>query len=363
MSTDVWWLGAMGLCLLIQAYYYLLYYRKISGYQGRGSNDPSKPGVSVIICTRNEAANLSRNLPHVLAQSYEPFEVIVVDHNSSDETQQELQRIQDDKLRVLHSEDVVSRGKRAPLELGIKSAKYDRLLLTDVDCTPASDSWIATILAHALSPGDIVIGYGPLRVEKGLLNRWARYDNFFSSLQFLSFALRGHPYMGVGRNLSYSKTTFADVGGFAQASSIGGDDDLLINHMSRQAKVRVCLDPDAFCYSDAPKSWRAWVKRKVRHLSTGRRLDRATQWRLGLFHASQIGWYVAIAFVLMSSQWVWALAGYVARLSFVWPITWEALNHLHDRKLRLWIPAFDLCHTLYLALFAPALFMKPKRWI
>ncbi|NJL75851.1 MAG: glycosyltransferase [Saprospiraceae bacterium] len=43
--------------------------------------------VSIIICAKNEAENLKKNLPHILNQNYPFFEVIVVNDNSSDETE------------------------------------------------------------------------------------------------------------------------------------------------------------------------------------------------------------------------------------------------------------------------------------
>ena len=44
------------------------------------------PGVSVIVCARNEDTNLKQHLPLLLRQDYPAFEVIVVDDNSDDGT-------------------------------------------------------------------------------------------------------------------------------------------------------------------------------------------------------------------------------------------------------------------------------------
>ena len=58
-----------------------------------GVADPGElPAASVVICARNEADNLKRNLPGILAQVYPaPWELVVVDDASDDETHMVLQ--------------------------------------------------------------------------------------------------------------------------------------------------------------------------------------------------------------------------------------------------------------------------------
>jgi hypothetical protein len=55
---------------------------------------------------------------------------------------------------------------------------------------------------------EIVLGYGAYHKKKGLLNKLIRFETFHTALQYLSYALAGIPYMGVGRNLSYKKGLF-----------------------------------------------------------------------------------------------------------------------------------------------------------
>ena len=112
----------------------------------------------------------------------------------------------------------------------IKAAKYEILLLTDADCIPTSERWIQ-LMQDAFTPGiEIVLGYGAFKKKHGILNRLVRFDAFHSALQYLSYALAGQPYMGVGRNLAYKKELFYKQKGFASHHHIaGGDDDLFIN--------------------------------------------------------------------------------------------------------------------------------------
>src|SRR3954463_11552433 len=76
-------------CFLIavQLFYYLYFFRKLAQYHPPPKSASQEYPVSVIICARDEAENIARNLPGVLVQRYRTtHEVIVVNDNSTDET-------------------------------------------------------------------------------------------------------------------------------------------------------------------------------------------------------------------------------------------------------------------------------------
>src|SRR5437868_5085088 len=84
-----WWqflLNCFLIVAVIQILYYLLIFSRLAFYNSK-NNDPEKQAVSVIICARDEAANLTEYLPAVLNQKYDlPHEVIAVNDNSLDES-------------------------------------------------------------------------------------------------------------------------------------------------------------------------------------------------------------------------------------------------------------------------------------
>jgi biofilm PGA synthesis N-glycosyltransferase PgaC len=62
----------------------------------------------------------------------------------------------------------------------------------------------------------------------------------FIGMQYLGMAIRGIPYMGVGRNLAYRKDLFFRKKGFgAHNHIISGDDDLFVNANASGANTRV----------------------------------------------------------------------------------------------------------------------------
>ena len=64
----------------------------------------SKPPVSVIVCARNEAENLSSYLPLLLEQDYPKYEVIVVNDGSTDESSTLLEQL--DKTALANTDEV-----------------------------------------------------------------------------------------------------------------------------------------------------------------------------------------------------------------------------------------------------------------
>ena len=72
---------------LLQLFYYLFFFSRLSFYKEKKRTNSRTNAVSVIICARDEAENLAKNLPGALVQNYKTtHEVIVVNDNSFDES-------------------------------------------------------------------------------------------------------------------------------------------------------------------------------------------------------------------------------------------------------------------------------------
>ncbi len=339
--------------------------------------------VSVLICARNEAENLRRHLPAVLAQQYEgPWELIVVDDASEDETPVVLQFFQEkypDQLRILQLVEKRSPGKKHALSKGIAAAKYDLLLLTDADCEPASPSWLS-LMAAALAAGsetEIVLGYGPTRGNlnnemnlttfKKLSNfftiiNWSRYETAFVAAQYFSFALAGMPYMGVGRNLAFKRTIYDRVGGFSTHEHIAsGDDDLLVNAAANAKNTVVCLEPESFVYSNASRNWSAWFRQKRRHLAAGPAYLLSHKMALALIALSHTGHYCLFFILLLAGFAVKIVLGFfILRLLSVLWIFGKILRVLQTPGLFFGIPFFDGLLALYYGIVVPWFMIRKK---
>ncbi|MEC8554811.1 MAG: glycosyltransferase family 2 protein [Planctomycetota bacterium] len=96
-----------------------------------------RPGVSLLIPARNEAAGIEATLTSVLASHYQSLEVIVLDDHSEDETAAIVNRlaVKDDRLRLEQSKKLPEgwNGKQHACWQLAEHAKHDLLLFLDAD--------------------------------------------------------------------------------------------------------------------------------------------------------------------------------------------------------------------------------------
>ncbi len=326
------------------------------------------PFVSVIICARNESDNLRKNLCHFLNQSYRSFEVVVVNDNSTDNTREVVldSMRKWPNLRLVSLEQDTPPGKKAALTKGIEAARGNYILLSDADCRPNSNEWIAAMLAHLNTIFQIGLGFSPYDREKGFLNLFIRFETAYAAVQYMSLALWGMPYMGVGRNLLYKRSVFEKAGGFKQHTHIAsGDDDLFVNAVATKENTTVVLDERAFVYSQPEKTLRGYYSQKKRHLSTGRSYKPLHQLVLGVLSASHFFHYAAaLACIMAGTAGLWAVSGVVLRWGVVFFQWKRLLRRLRQEDLLPWVIVLDGLFLTYYVLLAPALLAgKRDRWI
>lgn len=306
--------------------------------------------VSVIICARNEEDNLFKHLPLVLEQDYPAFEVIVVNDQSVDDSRHMIRAYQKryPHLRLIELEKNRHRqfGKKLPLTIGIKGAKYEHILLLDADCYPASKNWIKGMMAQFTDEKSIVLGAGPYERSKGFLNKMIRFDATQITLSYLGAAKAGVPYMGVGRNLAYTRKTFFDAGGFKNHYHIqSGDDDLFVQEAGNRKNTTISIMPETFVYSIPKKSWKQWIKQKQRHYTTAPEYRLINKFFLGIFPFSMILMLISFFILLFNYKW-WLFVTLLLVLRFLlyWIINGLLYKKLKANDLIGFYPFFELVH-------------------
>lgn len=291
-------LGAFAAMFLIQLFYYLFFYLRIAFYKEQKSAVTEQFPVSIIICAKNEAAQLEKFLPEVLEQNYPDYEVIVVNDGSDDGTDDILTLLKSkyEKLYVttIPKSSNFKHNKKLAVSIGLKAAKHDWVLLTDADCKPMSKNWLKLMQEKFDEKTDFVIGYGGYIKTKGFLNAIIRYDTLTIAMQYFTFAMAKMLYMGVGRNLAYRKTVFFNNGGFSRHLHLAsGDDDLFVNENANKTNFRLALDPDSFTQSVAEKRFKNWFYQKKRHITTAKYYKGKHKFALGLEIFSRVFFYAS----------------------------------------------------------------------
>jgi cellulose synthase/poly-beta-1,6-N-acetylglucosamine synthase-like glycosyltransferase len=335
----------------IQLFYYLFYYMAVYFYKPAANNAKKQP-VSVIICARNEAENLKKFLPAVLEQDYTDYEVIVVNDCSEDNSYLILGSylLQYPHLRIstVNKDPKFTHNKKFAQFIGIKASKNDILLFTDADCQPESDKWLETMTSHFHDKTDFVLGYGGYSNKKGLLNKYIRYECLSIAMQYLGMAIRGIPYMGVGRNLAYRRSMFFENNGYgAHNHLVSGDDDLFVNSNATKANTTVEFRKEAHTRSVPSSGIKEWIIQKKRHLTTAPYYRLRDQLVLIIEPAARVLFYTSLI-ILLSCRYnlVWVLAVFGLRISIQFTVYFFAQKKLNESGLIPYLLVFDIFSPL-----------------
>ena len=335
----------------IQLFYYLFFYLSVYLRQFSEPRVTGEP-VSIIICARNEAENLQNFLPSILEQNYPDFEVIVVNDCSEDNSYVILSNFltQYPHLRIstVNKDPKFTHNKKFAQFIGIKAARHEILLFTDSDCKPESDKWLEGMTSHFESKTSFVLGYGGYLREKGFLNMYIRYDSMVIAMQYLGMAIRGLPYMGVGRNLAYRRSVFFENKGFGSHNHIvSGDDDLFVNSIAKRKNTSVEFRYETHTRSIPCHDLNAWIIQKKRHLTTAPYYKIRDKILLITEPLTRIIFYATFIVLLsFTFLWPWVLAVFMVRLLTQFTVFALTQKKLNEPGLLGYLLFFDIFSPL-----------------
>lgn len=126
-------------------------------------------------------------------------------------------------------------------------------------------------LAGGLDYGyDFVFGVAPILMGNTLVEKLSAFENLRNTYLTIAAVGMNNPYSAAARSFAFRKTSFERVGGYGKTTeTLSGDDDLLIREaVKHKMLIGTVIDPDAFVYSPAPRSFNEYFKQKHRHLQT-----------------------------------------------------------------------------------------------
>lgn len=353
----------------LQCLYYLIFV-SLTFSKKQEKKEFSQP-VSVLICAKNEADNLQKFLPNILEQKYKgTLEVVLINDRSTDNTLEVMHDFseKDARIKIVNVQDNENfwGNKKYALTLGIKAASHEHLIFTDADCKPVSKNWIQELSASFSKQKSIVLGYGAYeKVKHSFLNSIIRYETLLTAIQYLSFAKIGMPYMGVGRNLAYTKSEFFKVNGFIKHIQIkSGDDDLFINEVANRKNTTCSLNRQSFTRSEPKKTFKEWIQQKRRHISTAKHYKWRHKITLALFYCSQLLFFILASWLLFENQQLHTVLLLIGIRYFVFLTTiGVGAFKLNEKDLLLTAPFTEITLIfIQLYLFIKNKFSKPTHW-
>ncbi len=267
-------LGAIILLLfIVQISLHLGIYGRIASFRLMGKKQirNNAPAVSVVVpLFAEDSAYLDSTLVNLLTQDYDKFEVVLVYVGNNDDffaDVKSLQRLYPNlsPVHIDYSPHYPVSSKIA-LNVGIKSAKYDFVILSSSDAIPSSERWLS-LLAKGFMFGDIVLGYSGVARQSGFKNFIFREYQFSDSVAWLSSAIRGRTYSASRNALGFAKHLYFGIRGFNHLNMNVGEDDLFVQQIATRNNVSVVLSPRATCTERTWGGW-SWWWRKIKNLHT-----------------------------------------------------------------------------------------------
>ena len=288
------------------------------------------PLITVVIPVRDEALNLVPLLRDLSGQQYAPFEVIVVNDHSTDETVAlaTAYAAADTRFSIIDAE---GEGKKRALTTGIEAASGSIIVTTDGDCR-VSPGWLSS-LNSALQDRRTMMAFGGVAIlQEGRLFDNMQAIEMASLMGSGASALQwGFPLFCSGANLAFRKMVFNAVDGYADNFGIAsGDDEFLMRKV-------VAKYPGTLVFTTAPGS----VVRTKAALSVMDFVQQRMRWAGKWKHndsgyAKGVAIYIFLVQVTLAGAWVVVLAGdgflqnmsavilatrFVAEALFLYPVT------------------------------------------
>jgi len=192
----------------------------------------SKPKVSVVIPVKNEADKIEHCLEAVHAQSLKPYEVIVVDGQSGDET---IQKIRKFPVKILHEDHHTRGGAR---QVGVEGSSGEYVAFTDASCIP-NRKWLES-LTKEFNPGVAGVGGPTVYLDEDF---WATSVNLaFSTFLGSASSVQGRYFKEKrtvrsipGGNSIYRRADILKIGGFN--TGFVSEDSELNRRLLKQGKL------------------------------------------------------------------------------------------------------------------------------
>lgn len=363
----------LAVVLAIQIIYYfcvygkLIFNKKKKQTEDTGSQTEALPPVSVVIAAKNEEYHLKDKLVFFLEQDYPEFEVIVVNDASTDECEYVLKAFSKlyPCLKVVNIVENVNkfRGRKFPISLGIKSAKYDHIVLAGADCVPSGFEWLKNLARNFSEKKEVVLGFCTYTKQKGLFKFLLQYDNLTTAMNYMGLALSGHPYRGDGRNIAFTKDLFFKVGGFTKHYNLPlGEDDIFIRNVSTASNTTVSLTPESFLSSDAKHTYKEWKRQKIDRLSTYKYYKPSIKFLLSIPNITTLLFYAfVITLLLLSLPFEYVILAIVIKFVLQILIYLKSCKRLGIKRVFIFAPLIELYFLLLNAeLRLLSLFRKKK---
>ncbi len=175
------------------------------------------PIVSVVMCIRNVEISIGACIKSILEQTFENFEIVIIDDFSTDNTKKIIEKFNNGRIKYFRNPEWFGISKSR--NIGVQQAIGDYIFFTDGDCT-VSRNWISEGLRFFKLPDCVGVEGKIYYVSKD-------FEPTFSDC-ILENRNGGNFMTG---NMAYKKEVMKEVGGFDEKLDYLEDRDIALRVM------------------------------------------------------------------------------------------------------------------------------------
>ena len=206
--------------------------------------------VSVVVATYGRAAMLTRLLDAIAMQELDaPFEVVVVDDASPDDTQLVLEARRQDPYALVTLCQARNGGPAAARNRGWRAARGELVCFTDDDCVP-QPGWLRA-LVEGLGIADVAQGRTVPNPDQ--LDSWGPFS--------LTIERRSEDGFYETCNIGYRRVWLEQLGGFDERFRYAYGEDSDLAWRAREAGARTTFCENAVVHHEVwPFRWQAVLR-------------------------------------------------------------------------------------------------------
>jgi glycosyltransferase involved in cell wall biosynthesis len=190
-----------------------------------------KTTVSIVMCVRNVEKFIDDCLRSILNQTFNDFELLVIDDLSNDQTRQKIEMFNDKRIRFYRNEEWLGIAKSRNKALNLARGEY--VFFTDGDCV-LTRNWIKIGLGNFKDRNCVGVEGKTCYVSEEY--RPTRSDAVTENK-------KGGKFMTC--NIAYKKSVLEKIGGFDERFVYFDDRDLALR---AQKFGRICFNPEMMVF-------------------------------------------------------------------------------------------------------------------
>lgn len=310
---------------------------------------PKRIPISVLVYVKNNKNTFIRLMSQLETQQYHNFEIVLVMHTISEEMIQVCREFavmyENVRLANLTNDTLYNCSKSYITGIAVKAANNKHILLIDSDQTITSDQWIWQMSANFTMKKNVVIGMSHWKKEKGIFNKWLRFQQQWEWIQNLSFSRICNPFSLYPQNLGFQIENIYDKYSNIDLKTreyLGNE--LLFPEFAQKSNTFWCELPTVSLETPAPKNRKEWnFQKKQQYFQKNRQ-----SWGTNIFsflHLNSIilSYLVTPIAILLFPQYIIEIAScFVAFWAIRWMYFSIYFNKINQKDLKIWYPFFEI---------------------